>query len=32
MKLYHKILIGLVLGLIAGLILGEKAEYLKAYR
>lgn len=29
MKLYHKILIGLVLGIIAGLILGEKAEYLK---
>ena len=29
MKLYHKILIGLVLGIIAGLVLGEKAEYLK---
>jgi Na+/H+-dicarboxylate symporter len=28
-KLYHKILIGLVLGFIVGLILGEKAEYLK---
>jgi Na+/H+-dicarboxylate symporter len=28
-KLYHKILIGLVLGFIAGLILGEKAAYLK---
>ena len=29
MKLYTKIMIGLVLGIIAGLILGEKAEYLK---
>jgi len=29
MKLYHKIMIGLVLGVIAGLILGEKAAYLK---
>jgi len=29
MKLYHKILIGLVLGFIAGLILGDKAAYLK---
>ncbi|SHI02954.1 dicarboxylate/amino acid:cation symporter [Desulfofustis glycolicus] len=29
MKLYHKILIGLVLGVLAGLILGEKAAYLK---
>ncbi|MBM9515151.1 dicarboxylate/amino acid:cation symporter [Desulfogranum marinum] len=29
MKLYHKIMIGLVLGVVAGLILGEKAAYLK---
>lgn len=29
MKLYQKIIIGLVLGIIAGLILGEKAAYLK---
>ncbi len=29
MKLYHKIIIGLVLGIIAGLVLGEKAVYLK---
>jgi Na+/H+-dicarboxylate symporter len=29
MKLYHKIMIGLVLGVFAGLILGDKAEYLK---
>ncbi|WP_461210660.1 dicarboxylate/amino acid:cation symporter [Desulfocurvus sp. DL9XJH121] len=29
MKLYHKIMIGLVLGIIAGLALGEKAAYLK---
>jgi len=29
MKLYQKILIGLVLGFIAGLILGDKAAYLK---
>jgi Na+/H+-dicarboxylate symporter len=29
MKLYHKIIVGLVLGIIAGLILGEKAVYLK---
>ena len=29
MKLYTKIMIGLVLGIIAGLVLGEKAEYLK---
>lgn len=29
MKLYHKIILGLVLGVIAGLILGENAAYLK---
>lgn len=29
MKLYHKIIVGLVLGIIAGLLLGDKAEYLK---
>ncbi|SDK55771.1 Na+/H+-dicarboxylate symporter [Maridesulfovibrio ferrireducens] len=29
MKLYHKILLGLILGIITGLILGEKAAYLK---
>ena len=29
MKLYHKIMIGLVLGVAAGLILGENAAYLK---
>lgn len=29
MKLYHKIMLGLVLGIIAGLVLGEKAAYLK---
>lgn len=29
MKLYQKIIVGLVLGIIAGLILGEKAVYLK---
>jgi Na+/H+-dicarboxylate symporter len=29
MKLYHKILIGLVLGFIVGILLGDKAEYLK---
>lgn len=29
MKLYQKIILGMVLGIIAGLILGEKAEYLK---
>jgi Na+/H+-dicarboxylate symporter len=29
MKLYQKIVIGLVLGFVAGLLLGEKAEYLK---
>ncbi len=29
MKLYQKIIIGLVLGLIAGLLLGDRAEYLK---
>ncbi|WP_421901410.1 dicarboxylate/amino acid:cation symporter [Maridesulfovibrio sp.] len=29
MKLYHKILLGLILGIIAGLVLGDKAAYLK---
>lgn len=29
MKLYHKIILGLVLGIIAGLVLGDKAAYLK---
>lgn len=29
MKLYQKIILGMVLGIIAGLILGEKAAYLK---
>ena len=29
MKLYHKIIIGLVAGFIAGIILGDKAAYLK---
>lgn len=29
MKLYHKIMLGLVLGVVAGLILGDKAAYLK---
>jgi len=29
MKLYQKIIVGMVLGIIAGLILGEKAVYLK---
>ncbi|TIH20201.1 dicarboxylate/amino acid:cation symporter [Marinifilum sp. JC120] len=29
MKLYHKILLGLILGIITGLILGDKAAYLK---
>ena len=29
MKLYHKILLGLILGIVAGLMLGEHAAYLK---